>query len=348
MSANIVGVDIGSASIRAVELKNADKNKLSIVRFHEMPLPEGSVRRGEVLEKQTVATALKRLWSTGGFKTKDVVLGIGGPRVVSRDLALPRVPAAQVKEILPFHVQEMLPVPVEEALLDFYPTGELSTENGPMVTGLLIAAIKEAVSANIAAVTEAGLRPVHVDLIPFALVRALGEVREKPGVTAMVSIGANTTNVVITQDGVPHFVRIIPSGSDDTTQAIANRLQLEPSIAESLKRDFGLTVANMSPEHRPIAEVIYESVGELLTGVRNTITFYANSKPDLVVDRIVLSGGGSRMPGLLEALAQLTSLPVVQADPFGGIELPKQFTNVPREQQDAMTTAFGLARGTVA
>jgi type IV pilus assembly protein PilM len=347
MNTHIVGVDIGSTSIRAVELKNSDKSKPTVVRFHEVPLPEGSVRRGEVIERETVATALKRLWATGGFKTKDVVLGIGGPRVLSRDLTLPDVAAAQIKEILPFHVQEMLPVPVDEALLDFYPIGREDSENGPIVTGLLIAAIKEAVAANIAAVTAAGLRPVHVDLIPFALVRALAPVRESAGVTAMVSIGANTTNVVITHDGVPHFVRIIPNGGDDTTQALANRLELAPEVAEAFKRELGLTSGHSNVEQRPIVEVIYESVGDLLTSIRNTISYYVNSKPHLSMDRIVISGGGSQLPGLVDALGQLTGLPAVPVEALGGVELSRDLkSKTSREQQDAMTTAFGLAKGT--
>ena len=349
MSAHIVGVDIGSASIRAVELKNADKLKPTVVRFHEVPLAESSVRRGEVLERETVATALRLLWTTGGFKTKDVVLGMGGPRVVSRDLALPKVPAAQVREILPFHVQEMLPVPVSDALLDFYPVGEFVGENGPMVTGLLIAAIKEAVSSNIAAVTMAGLRPVHVDLIPFALVRALGPVRDAPGVSALVSIGANTTNVVITHDGVPHFVRIISTGCAEITQAVANRMHVEPDVAEALKRGFGLISGTLSDDQRAVAETIYASATELLTSIRNTIDYYVNSRPNLTVDRIVISGGGSKLSGIVEALGRLTKLPVLEADPFGGLDLARGVTaRSTREQQDAMTTAFGLARGTVA
>ena len=349
MTAHVVGVDIGSASIRAVELKHTDKARPTVVRFHEVPLPEDAVRRGEVLEKETVANALKLLWSSGGFGTKDVVLGMGGPRVVSRDLTLPKVPMAQVKEILPFHVQEMLPVPVTDALLDFYPISESDGEHSPMVTGLLIAAIKEAVQANITAVTMAGLRPVHVDLIPFALVRAIDQVRATPGISALVSIGANTTNVVITHDGVPHFVRIISTGSADITQAVAKRMQVDPSVAEALKRQFGSFPAPLSDDQRAIADTVHASAGELLTSVRNTIDYYVNTRPNLHVDRIVISGGGSKLRGMVEALGRLTGLPVLEAGPFGGIELPRGLGGrSSRDLQDSMTTAFGLAWGTAA
>jgi type IV pilus assembly protein PilM len=348
MSPNIVGMDIGSVSVRALELRNADRPKPIIEKFHEVPLPEGSVRRGEVLEIGTVAAAIKRLWSTGGFKTKDVILGMGGPRVLSRDLQMPRAPLAQIKEALPFHVQELLPVPVAEALLDFYPISEENGEHGPMVNGLLVAAIKEAVSANVAAVTQAGLRPIQVDLIPFALVRALAPVRGTTGMTAVVSIGANTTNIVVALDGIPQFVRIVSSGGDDITRALMNRLQLNALQAEAAKREIGLGGPSARPEQRPAMEVIYESARELLTAIRNTITYYVNGKNGMQLSRVVLSGGGSQLGGLGQALSEVLGVTVAQGDPLGGAQLSKDArSRATPEQQGAMTTAFGLALGTV-
>ncbi len=347
MSSKIVGIDIGSVSVRAVEVKNADTAKPVISRYFEMPLPDGSVRRGEVLEIGTVTTAIKRLWANGGFKTKDVVLGMGGPRVLSRDLAMPKAPLAQIREALPFHVQELLPVPVSEALLDFYPISEGEGENGPVVNGLLVAAIKEAVAANIAAVTNAGLRPVQVDLIPFALVRALAPASGPTGLSAVVSIGANTTNVVIVQNGVPQFVRIIPAGGDDITRTMVSRLKLAPGQAEAAKREVGLGSAEIRSELRPVVEVIYEVAGEQLNSIRNTLNYYVNTKPGMVLSRVILSGGGSQLPGLERALAELTGVPVVRAEPLGGAHLGGNAKVRPtREQQDAMTTAFALTLGT--
>jgi type IV pilus assembly protein PilM len=344
---SLVGVDIGSASVRAVEVRSPDKRP-SIVKYAEVPLPEGSVRRGEVLEIATVATALKRLWANGKFSTKEVVLGMGGPRVLSRDVSVPRAPLSEIREALPFHVQDLLPVPVHEALLDFYPISEGVGDTGPVVNGLLVAAIKEAVTANVAAVTRAGLRPVGVDLIPFALVRGLIPAGAGRGVIAIVSIGANTTNVVLVEDGVPQFVRIIPAGGDDITRALVQRLQLSPGQAETAKRELGLTQSPLRPEHRPAAEVIFEVAGEQVNALRNTLAYYTNSRPGAIVDRIVLSGGGSQLQGLARALSDLSGIPVAPAEPVGGAPLPREKSRTTREQQDALTTAYSLALGGVA
>lgn len=343
----IVGIDIGSASVRAVEVRNPAKRPV-IARAAEVPLPEGSVRRGEVLEIATVATAIRRLWVNGKFTTRDVILGMGGPRVLSRDVSVPRAPLAQIRESLPFHVQDLLPVPVAEALLDFYPISEGSSESGPVVHGLLVAAVKEAVTANVAAVTNAGLRPVAVDLIPFALVRGLLHEGESRGLVAIVSIGANTTNIVLVQDGVPQFVRIVPSGGDDITRALVARLQLSPTQAESVKRELGLGAVPPRPELRTAAEAIFEIAGEQVNTIRNTLAYFTNSKPGMVIDRIILSGGGSQLSGLPRALSELSGIPVVVADPAGGADLGRDRSRAPREQQDAMTTAWSLAVGGVA
>jgi type IV pilus assembly protein PilM len=348
MSPNIVGIDIGSRSIRALELRGADKGRPVVERFAEVPLIDGSTRRGEVLEVGTVASAIRRLWSQGGFKTRDVILGMGGPRVLSRDLQMPRVPLAQIREALPFHVQDLLPVPVAEAILDFYPISEENGDNGPVINGLLVAAIKEAVAANVAAVSEAGLHPVQVDLIPFALVRALAP-RGMTGLTAVVSIGANTTNVVVVQDGVPQFVRIISTGGDDITNALASRLSLAPAQAESIKRELGLGGSDVRADQRPAIEVIYESARELLTAIRNTLSYYVNSRPGVQISRVVLSGGGGQLIGFANALGGVAQTQVVLGDPLGGVQLSRDAkSKASREQLDAMTTAFALAVGTTA
>ncbi|BDZ49062.1 hypothetical protein GCM10025867_13030 [Frondihabitans sucicola] len=232
MTKSIVGVDIGHASLRAVEVVGATSSKPTIVRYGEILLPEGSVSRGEVLEPQTVADSMKQLWSQAGFKSKQVVLGMGNQRVLARDLTVAKASKARIKESLPFQVQDMLPVPVADALLDFYPVSEGIGEHGPVVNGLLIAAVKDAVLGNVRATKLAGLHAVGVDLIPFATSRLLINRPGTPGTIALIDIGASTTSVVLVADGVPQFVRIIPSGGDDVTGDLATRLEIPRDLAE--------------------------------------------------------------------------------------------------------------------
>ncbi|MBF0672654.1 MAG: type IV pilus assembly protein PilM [Salinibacterium sp.] len=347
MAKRIVGVDIGNDAIRAVEVLDPAGARPTIERFHEVPLPEGAARSGDVLEVHTVSASLKRLWSEGGFKSKSVALGMGNQRVLARDLTVPRMPLARIRESLPFQVQEMLPVPVADALLDFYPVSEAEGENGPVINGLLVAAIKDAVMANVNAVELAGLAPVEVDLIPFALTRVHVRGEHSQGTTALIDIGATTTNVVIATNGIPQFVRIIPAGGDDITTALVQRLDMAHDIAEQVKRRLGIITAGAAPEHRPAIEVIYESTGQLLNGLRNTLNYFVNSHPNDPIVRIVLTGGGAQLPGFSAALFELTRVAVVANDSFSGVKVAKS-AEAGIGRSDSYSVALGLALGSKA
>lgn len=345
MGGTVVGLDIGSASVRAVEVQGYDGGKPSIIRYAEIPLPENSVRRGEVVERATVSSALKRLWSQGGFKTKNVVMGMGGSRVFARDFTVPRASLEQIRESLPFLVQDLLPVPVADAILDFYPIAEEESENGPVVSGMLVAGLQESITANVSAAMNAGLHPLHVDLIPFAVTRAVAPHRTARGRDLLVSIGANTTNVVVVDDGVPQFVRMIPNGGDDITRAIATRMQWTPEQAEQAKRAIGMGGPMMRQEDRPVLEIIYEVVGDLLSGLRGTLSYYANSKPTAPAQRVLLSGGGAQLAGLPNAVAEMLGLPVAIAEPLAAVPTAKVKGGASADRLDSYTTAFGLALG---
>lgn len=345
MASGVVGVDIGSSMLRAVEIDSLAKARPTLLRAHEVPLPEGSVKRGEVLEVHTVASAFKRLWAAGGFRTKDVALGVGGQSVIVRDLAVPRMPLQQIKESLPFQVQDLLPVPVNDAVLDFYPIGEGQAESGPLVNGLLVAAFKQAVTMNITAATMAGLSPVSMDLLPFAMTRVHTVSSPTAGYAVHMNIGANATSIVIVSGGVPQFVRIVPAGGDDTTRALMSRLSVPRERAEGLKRDLGLAPAS-SQEDRLASDVIHESTSELLTAVRNTLAYFGSVRPGVLYDHLSVAGGATRMRGFAAALAESTRVSVVPVNPVSGVDLARSLRGkASEERMSSWTTAIGLATG---
>jgi type IV pilus assembly protein PilM len=349
MSHSIVGIDIGRDTIRALELEGAGKARPEIVRAATVPLPDGAVRSGEVREVHTTAEALRSLWATGGFRTKDVVIGMGNHRVIARELTVPRMPLKQIRESLPFQVQDMIPVPVSEALLDFYPSSEGESEAGPVVHGLLIAAIKESVEGNVAAVQRAGLRTVQVDLIPFALCRVMLRGIHATGTIALIDIGASTTHVVISTNGVPTFVRMIPVGGQNLTDALSRKLEIPPTEAEAMKRARGLSSEPVSSaKEMSAAETIFGGVNELLQGLRNTITYFTNTRHGEVIETVILSGGGSLLPGLSAALGEVLRLPVIEADPFSTVDVSKAASKTMGSDTASMTVALGLALGSAA
>jgi len=342
MSGSVIGLDIGSGGVRAVEVRNGHTARPVVVRSHSLPLPAGSVERGEVLDIRAVSEVVGQLWSSGRFRQKEVVMGMGGTAVMSRELSVPRGPMARIRESLPFLVENVLPVPVADTILAFYPVSEGQGDDGPVVHGLLVAAIKDAVSANVAAVTQAGLTPLRVDLVPFALTRAIAPRRSATDTIAIVSVGASVTNVVIVDRGIPQFVRILPSGGDD--------LALVPA-----KSGWGFDVAELlamdpsSPLPAPPAPLaeggMREKMDDLVAGIRATVDYYLNSRSGANVDRVVLTGGGSRVGRLDVALADSLEVDVERASEFPGARLAKTVQGGPPEERASMTTAYGLALG---
>ncbi|TFW00123.1 type IV pilus assembly protein PilM [Orlajensenia leifsoniae] len=348
MAKNVIGLDIGTAGLRAVELSDVGRAKPTLVRYHELELPPGVISKGEVVEPNTVAHAIKRLWSAGGFSSKNVVLGVGNHRVLARDLSVPRASQRGIRESLPFQVQDMIPVPVSEALLDFYPHSESIGEGGiPQVNGLLIAAVKDAVMTNVKAAQLGGLNPVGVELIPFALSRLHLRGESGAGTSAVLDLGAHTTTVVISTNGIPQFVRIIPTGSDDLTQTLKAQLEIDAVTAESMKRRVGLAPGGYQPDDEQAVTVIYEVTNELLTSIRNTIMYFSNTRPNQPVHQVILSGGGGGLPGFANALSETLRLPVVEGDPFGSFTVARK-GRAGTAAAGSAAVAAGLAMGSAA
>ena len=206
-SVNPIGLDIGSSSIRAVEVRRG-KDEHTLTNFGQVPLPPGTVQAGILQDPVAVTAALKQLWAACKFDTKKVMLGVTNPQLVVREMSVSNLPAKEMRKSLPFQVRDMLPLAVERSLLDFHPLEEPG--DNPTVRGLLIAMPKDAVMTTVQAVEKAGLHVVGVDLASFAVLRAASRLDAQ--VEAIVDIGAEVTSVVVHADGEPLIVRTVPRG----------------------------------------------------------------------------------------------------------------------------------------
>lgn len=348
MAQTVVGVDFAAGIVRAVEIGGTLRRPV-IERYSEITVPEGAIVRGEVVEQHTVATALKQLWNNGGFSSKNIAIGIGNHRVIARDLTVPSGSQARIRESLPHQVQDMIPMPVAEALLDFYPISEEESALGPQLSGLLVAAAKDGVMSNIKAARLAGLSTVAVDLNPFAILRVVLQGTDTQGTIAVVEIGGSTTSVVVVTNGVPQFIRIIPTGSDQLTHVLAQRLEIEPAEADQIKRHIGLSATPVAPQNQQALEVIYEVAGELLTSLRNTINYFANTRPDQPIRQILLTGGGALLPGCERAITEVTRVPAVLVDHMASVEVSRKLDETElRANRPNLAVALGLTLGSAA
>lgn len=349
----VIGLDIGTSAVRAAQLDfgkgGPGRSQPTLVRYGQAPLPLGAVRDGEVTDQAAVVHALHQLWATCKFDSKDVVIGVGNQRVVVRELAVPAMPLPQIRTSLPFQVQEMLPMSTDEALLDFFPTGEGISESGRVVHGMLVAAVRATVTANVLAVESAGLKPTMVDLNAFALLRGVTSSDHRNQTVAVVDIGARVTNVAIMAQGVPRFVRTLPQGGQDATDAIARTMSVSGTEAESIKRQVGVGFA-VAPELQLAAEASSTLVRNLIEAVRNTFSYYTSNGPGAGIDLVVLTGGGSLLPGLGQFLSSASRLPVTLGNPLETVQVAR--TAGSRESfaghESLMALSMGLAYGVAA
>ena len=314
-----IGLDIGTSVVRAVELSYG-RSGITLERFGQLVLPPDAVDDGQVVDAEAVAKALRKLWSATKLSHKRVVLGVANQRVIVRQLELPWLQRSELAASLPFQVQDLLPMPIDQAVLDFFPVEELTDSAGARtLKGLLVAAARETVLANVRATEMAGLTVQSVDLTPFAVLRALGrQTGAEVETEALIDIGARVTNIVVHSGGVPRFVRILLVGGQDVTDAVAEQLKVPLAQAELLKQQVG---GGFDEGLEEVLRTVAGTAQDFVTEIRGSLDYYAASNPTAPVERLVVTGGGSRLEGILDRLAAATRLPVTSGDPMASLRI---------------------------
>jgi type IV pilus assembly protein PilM len=224
MANTIVGLEITEEGVRAAEVTTGKSPTL--VAYGAVPLPPEVAKDSEVFDKDAVVLALRQLWTRAGIKGKHVVLGLGSRRILVREFTTQSMRPDLLKQALPFQVQDLLPVPADQAVLDFYPV----SEDAGQVTGLLVATVAETVEDLVGVVGKAKIPVSVVDLAAFGLARSVARVAAPGETVAALHLGDHTSYVVVLRDGVPKFVRLIPV--DIATEAVRQREMRTTADAE--------------------------------------------------------------------------------------------------------------------
>ncbi len=261
-------------------------------------------------------------------------------------IALPLLPEKELRASLGFQVQEFIPMPVDEAVLDFDVLGEFEQEDRRMLRILLVAAQKAMVTALVEAAEKAKLVPVGLDLIPFALVRSIGGVDggmelETPGDVAVIDVGSDVTNICVHAEGVTRFVRILPSGGRDVTATIARDLGVEDELAERLKKGEEFEGA---PPFEEVHRVAMTRASAFVDEVRSSLEFYTAQVPGARVGRLFVTGGGSKLEGFLEMLQERIPVRVERGHAFATVRPQLKLSEAAlAEAEPVLATAIGLA-----
>lgn len=304
-----VGLDIGTSAVRAAVVQTG-KGVPVLQRYGQVALPEGAVVAGEIVEEAIVRDALTQLWKTAKLPKKRVVVGIANQRVIVRRVDVPYMAEDELAQALPFQAQEYIPIPIDEAILDFVPLEEFATPNGePMLSVLVVAAQKDMAAEILRVVGTAGIKVMAIDLQAFALSRAVlgADFDLDIGTQGIVNIGAGLTQVILMKGGTIRFLRILTIGGASFTSALADRMPMEPEQAEQYKRRTGVAIDAVLQgiEGEELArQVLTEEADILIEEIRGSVDYYLSQSGADTLDRLFVAGNGARLPNLANRLGR--------------------------------------------
>lgn len=313
----VTGLDIGATGIRAinaVQIAKPGGADITVKRAGSVPLEAGMVERGEVKDIAGVAKAIKTLRKTHKIRGGKVTLAVESTRTVVKEFEVPHMRRDELRRMLPEIAEHALPIPVDDALLDFRPY-ENSRHDSRTRKGLLLAVPKAAVTSLTRAVDKAGLGVAHVDLAPLAALRAAAGDTDRPEL--IIDIGAHLTSFTIRNKNTIQMVRTIAHGGEDITREFARLSGLDEQPAEQAKIEAGLTPANGGRHH--LADALRPLENELAS----TLRYYQNVASSGNVETIRLTGRGGMLPGLADELSATFGMPAAIADPAAWLTLPE-------------------------
>ena len=337
----LVGLDIGSSSLKAVELTKSKKG-YQLAAFVYEPLAADAVVDGAVMDARSVAETIKQSFLAAKFKPKGVATGVSGHSVIVKRVVVPAATPDEVDISIEIDAEQYIPFDIAEVNLDYQVVGPgtTSAEEAGMEV-VLVAAKKDKIQNHTNVISLAGRTADIVDIDAFALQNTFeaNYTVDSDEPIALLNIGASLMNINITKGGMPLFIRDVSVGGNQYTDILQKELQLNFQEAEDLKlgRSGGSEVEMVQP--------LLESITEMLImEVQKTFDFFRETYPSETISRVLISGGTSRMVGLAEKIQETFGYPTEILDPFRSITLgPKVDAEQVTSLGPALAVAVGLA-----
>lgn len=323
---SLLGVDLGSSSIKIAELKTRGK-KVVLEELLVLPLGKGAVEGGDVVSPDIVASCLSTAVTSKGYAKRGVVLGMFGGAVIVKKISMPKMDPKIVSEQLRWEAEQYIPFNIEEAIFDFHILNNFNQETMDI---LLVATRQEHLFRYFESIEAANLSCKIIDVNGLALANCFEfNYGRPPGTTALINIGSSVTNLVILEAGNVVFSRDIPYGGFLYDAEISRDLGIGVQEAESLK--LGVSYHQETPQEvLAVIQSVNETIG---MEINNSFDFYKTSGANLKVSQIYLSGGVVQTPGLMEKIQEMTDVPCAHMDPFQKIDVnPTKFSLEQKEQ----------------
>ena len=348
----LVGLEIEAGSIGAAQVHS--NGTAQVTAAATAALPPEAFHDGEVADPESVSQALRELFAEHKLD-KQVRLGIANQRVVVRTLRLPAIEdPAELAAAVRFSAQEQIAMPLDQAVIDHRVVGGVPGTEGaaPQVDVIVIAARRDMIAASLKPLKDAGLEPVGVDLSAFGMIRALGDVAAPPPVAdphaaqpaphavLYCSIG-DVTNLAVAKGRSCLFTRVSPVGLEDIAGGLSSATGLAPEHAQMWLSYVGLEQPIEALEGDPdtvgkTRAALETGASALLDELRLSLDFYGAQEAAVPVERIVLCGAGSAIPGLAAQMEPILGLPIA-------VGRPEALAGLDPVSAARLTLPFGLA-----
>jgi type IV pilus assembly protein PilM len=334
----LVGLDIGSSTIKAVELKST-KAGYELVSFGTELLAQDTVVDGAIMDAPQVANAISKIFEAQHIKVKNVATSVSGHSVIVKRVWLPLMSEEELFERINSEASQHIPFDILDVSLSY----QLLESMDSQMDVLLVAVKKDKILNHTNVLAQAGKTPVVVDIDAFALQNCF-EVNYEPDAgqtVALLNIGASVMNINIVRGGVPLFTRDVSVGGNQFTDALQKELDLSFDDAERLKK--GETLPSVTDDQK---QQILRSVSDILTlEIQKTFDFFRATASGESIQRIVVAGGTARVPGLVDLLREEFAMPVEELNPFRRVLVnpAKHSDDQIREMAPRLAIAVGLA-----
>lgn len=344
----LVGLKIGASQLAAARVVN--NGSAELVQVAQQGLEPGIIVGGELREPDALSAALKLFFKANKLPKQGVRLGIASNRIGVRTFEIGGITdSKQLENAIRFRAQETLPIPLEEAVLDYQILGETVDDEGVQTHRvLLVVAYRDLVDRYVAACRKAGIKLAGIDLEAFALLRALGDRPADAGNAAIVvvTVGSERSTLAVSNGETCEFTRVIEWGGQNLNVVIARAMDVAPSEAEPVKLSLSLlepaeAMEGLDPERAAkVRTAVHEELQLFARELVSSLQFYQGQPGSLGIGEVVLTGGTAQLPGLDAELGRLLGVKVRIGDPLSRVKLGKKVAS--DLEAGALAVAIGL------
>ncbi len=333
-----IGLDIGSYSIKLIELVR-DGDRVGLLSAGAMPTPAHALSSNLRADTEAIAVALRQLVKDTGTKSRNVTIALPESKVFTRVIEVPQLSQRELTSAIKWEAEQYIPLPLDQVNVDYTVLREAKETGTNKMEVLLVAAPKALIDRYLTILELAELTAVGAETEIIATSRAVARSASNVKTLMVVALGAQTTDIAVLKNGVLVFTRSVAAGGEALTRSIAQSFDFTVAQAEEYKRTYGLSPDKLEGKIALSAKPIMDTiVGEIKRG----LAFHQEKYKDQPVQTILLTGGTSRLPGMVVHLAQATGVEVQMANPWVGIAKDARF-NVLNTEGPNFAVAVGLA-----